>query len=246
MRWIIRNQIADRVRPAWFGLRNITVRPASDPLLEEIRLRGGELQARYRDPAEALPAFTPARRMYHALGLDPSKTRPSSEALVRRILQGKGLYRVNSAVDAANLASITIFRSIGLYDADWIRPESPGEGPVNGPSPPVVRAGLPGAVGNGPGTPAGVVILRLGRTGEEYAGIGKETVHLGGRPALFDLVGPFGNPSSDSDRTKVTLETRRLLFVLFEPSDEAPEAIEKRLAACRQIMLRHVGGELED
>lgn len=226
MRWIIRNDVTDRVHPAWFGLRAVTVRPASEALHQEIQLRAGELQTRYRDPASALPAFTPARRMYHACGLDPSKTRPSSEALVRRILQGKGLYQVNTAVDAANLASITVFRSIGLYDADRIVPEAP-------------------SAPNSSGLAAGVVRLREGRHGDQYPGIGKEAVHLEGRPAMIDANGPFGNPSADSDRTKVTLETRRLLFVLFEPVGEDPAEVEKRLEVCRRILLRHVGGEVE-
>ena len=239
MRWIIRNELTNRVHPAWFGLRDVTVETSSDALREEIRLRGGELQARYRDPASALPAFAPARKMYHALGLDPSKTRPSSEALVRRVLQGKELYRVNTAVDAANLASRAVQRSIGLYDADLIEPIRPG------------ATGDPSeAIANGSGTanPAavGVIVLRLGRAGEDYAGIGKETIHLDGRPALFDQVGPFGNPSADSDRTRVTLGTKRLLFVLFEGKDEPPAEIERRLNACRQIMQRHVGGQADD
>ena len=93
---------------------------------------------------------------------------------------------------------------------------------------------------------AGVITLRLGLPGEEYPGIGKEMIHLEGRPALFDRLGPFGNPSSDSDRTKVTVMTTRLLFVLFEPVDEPSAAIEKRLALCRETMLRHLGGEAEE
>lgn len=89
----------------------------------------GELNAlveRYRalwpEPAAAAEALKPARKLYHALGIDPSKIRPSSEALLRRVLQGKGLYEVNAVVDAANLASLTLLLSVGLYDADKIRP----------------------------------------------------------------------------------------------------------------------------
>lgn len=237
MRWIIRNELTERVAPAWFGLRGVTVEAASDALAEEIRLRGGEIQACYRDPAAALPAFTPARRMYHAIGLDPSKTRPSSEALVRRILLGKGLYRVNTAVDAANLASITVHRSIGLYDADRIEPLLPSEAAIATDSP---------ARSSEAGAGVGVIILRLGRAGEEYGGIGKETIHLEGRPALFDQQGPFGNPSADSDRTRVTPETKRLLFVLFEGHTEPRGEIDRRLGVCRQIMQRHLGGEIDN
>jgi DNA/RNA-binding domain of Phe-tRNA-synthetase-like protein len=64
---------------------------------------------------------------------------------------------------------------------------------------------------------SGAVELRLGRDGEEYAGIRKEVVHLAGRLTLADAEGAFGNPTSDSARTMVTLQTRQALFVVFTP-----------------------------
>jgi DNA/RNA-binding domain of Phe-tRNA-synthetase-like protein len=54
--------------------------------------------------------------MFRAWGVDPSKYRPSSEALLRRVSQGKGLYRVNNIVDALNLSSIESGWPYGLYD----------------------------------------------------------------------------------------------------------------------------------
>ncbi len=85
-----------------------------------------ELEDQYRrlwaEPTAARDALHPARKLYHALGIDPSKTRPSSEALLRRVLQKKGLYRVNAVVDAANFASLTLLLPIGLYDAAKISP----------------------------------------------------------------------------------------------------------------------------
>ena len=72
--------------------------------------------------------------------------------------------------------------------------------------------------------------------------IGKEMIHLGDRPTLADLVGPFGNPSSDSDRTKVTLDTRSLLFVLFEPREEPDASVNEHLLLSKGILSRHVGG----
>jgi DNA/RNA-binding domain of Phe-tRNA-synthetase-like protein len=63
----------------------------------------------------------------------------------------------------------------------------------------------------------GQVELRLGREGEEYAGIRKDTVHLAGRLTLADDLGPFGNPTSDSARTMVTEETVRVMVVIFAP-----------------------------
>lgn len=60
------------------------------------------------------------RKVYKACGKDPSRYRPASEALIRRILQGKGLYRINTLVDLINLASIKYGYSIGGFDASKI------------------------------------------------------------------------------------------------------------------------------
>jgi DNA/RNA-binding domain of Phe-tRNA-synthetase-like protein len=56
------------------------------------------------------------RSMFRAWDMDPSKYRPSSEALLRRIVQGKGLYRVSNVVDIGNLASIETGWPLGCYD----------------------------------------------------------------------------------------------------------------------------------
>ena len=58
------------------------------------------------------------RRIYRACGKDPSRYRPASEALIRRILQGKKLYQIDTLVDLINLASIVYGYSIGGFDAD--------------------------------------------------------------------------------------------------------------------------------
>lgn len=58
------------------------------------------------------------RRVYRACGKDPSRYRPASEALIRRMLQGKQLYQIDTLVDLVNLASIAYGYSIGGFDAD--------------------------------------------------------------------------------------------------------------------------------
>ncbi|HEB79942.1 MAG TPA: hypothetical protein ENI79_05665, partial [Rhodospirillales bacterium] len=70
----------------------------------------------------AIPAIAAARRAYKALGKDPARYRPSAEALLRRVKQGKGLYRVNNAVDVNNMVSLKPGVSIGLYDMDVLVP----------------------------------------------------------------------------------------------------------------------------
>jgi DNA/RNA-binding domain of Phe-tRNA-synthetase-like protein len=77
--------------------------------------------------------------MFREWGMDPSKYRPSSEALLRRVVQGKGLYRVSNAVDICNLGSIETGWPYGCYDRARIR------------APIVLRHGAPGEMYEGIG-----------------------------------------------------------------------------------------------
>ena len=79
------------------------------------------------------------RAMFRAWGVDPSKYRPSSEALLRRVVQGKGLYRVSNLVDIGNLGSIETGWPYGCYDRSRIAP------------PIVFRHGAPGEAYEGIG-----------------------------------------------------------------------------------------------
>ncbi|MDD5171552.1 MAG: phenylalanine--tRNA ligase beta subunit-related protein [Candidatus ainarchaeum sp.] len=60
------------------------------------------------------------RALFSQAGTDPTKDRPSGEALIRRIMAGKGLYRINAAVDVNNIVSILSGCPCGLYDLDRI------------------------------------------------------------------------------------------------------------------------------
>ena len=61
------------------------------------------------------------RDFFWKLGIDPTKIRPASEALIRRILQGKNIPKINTAVDAYNLVSIETHIAIGAFDDDLLR-----------------------------------------------------------------------------------------------------------------------------
>jgi DNA/RNA-binding domain of Phe-tRNA-synthetase-like protein len=74
---------------------------------------------------ESLAAAEPVRAvraMFREWGMDPSKYRPSSEALLRRVVQGKGLYRVSNVVDVGNLGSLETGWPYGCYDRSKINP----------------------------------------------------------------------------------------------------------------------------
>jgi DNA/RNA-binding domain of Phe-tRNA-synthetase-like protein len=74
--------------------------------------------AKLADPRAILeaPAILATRAGYKALGKDPARYRGSAEALLRRVIAGKGLPRINSVVDAINLVSVESRLPIGLYD----------------------------------------------------------------------------------------------------------------------------------
>lgn len=67
------------------------------------------------------PLFRAYRDFFWSVGVDPTKTRPASEALVRRILAGKMLPTISTAVDAYNLASIRTGVPIAAFDADRLK-----------------------------------------------------------------------------------------------------------------------------
>jgi DNA/RNA-binding domain of Phe-tRNA-synthetase-like protein len=64
--------------------------------------------------------LAPARALYKRFGIDPTRVRPSSEALLRRLKKGESLPRVNSLVDVANALSVQLQVPVGLYDLDKV------------------------------------------------------------------------------------------------------------------------------
>ena len=90
------------------------------PLWDEIHALGERYQAELDTTLikERIPGIAATRRVYKACGKDPSRYRPAAEALIRRMLQGKDLYQIDTLVDLINLASIRFGYSIGGFDAD--------------------------------------------------------------------------------------------------------------------------------
>ena len=89
----------------------------SEGLWKEINQLGDTFKATLTtETLKDLPGIAATRRVYRACGKDPSRYRPASEALIRRMLQGKSLYQINTLVDLINLASIKYGYSIGGFD----------------------------------------------------------------------------------------------------------------------------------
>jgi DNA/RNA-binding domain of Phe-tRNA-synthetase-like protein len=173
------------------------------------RLGAPLLEAERRVRAAPPPEREAVRAMYRKVGLDPTKRRPSSEALLRRVLRGDALPRVNVLVDVCNWCSLELQLPYGVYDAAHL---------------------------------SGDVELRLGEAGEEYPGIRKDAVHVGGRLTLADALGPFGNPSADSARTMVTQATTAALVVIYAPAGLPSATLAAALALTAGRILEFAGG----
>jgi len=112
--------------------------PALTTALEDgAEIRMQELMG---EAASTDPVIAGVRAFFKAIGKDPSRYRPSSEALTRRVLSGKELYRVNNVVDCGNLVSLMTGVPIGCYDAAWLKGDTLA-----------FRVGQPGETYNGIG-----------------------------------------------------------------------------------------------
>ncbi len=108
-------ELSSIVRPGaiwWTGATVVLHEHRLDPLLAE-----AEAKVRATPPAESAAV----RTMYKKVGLDPTKTRPSNEALLRRVRKGDTVPRINSAVDVVNWCSLEFQLPYGLYDAAKIQ-----------------------------------------------------------------------------------------------------------------------------
>jgi len=100
---------------------DVNVAESSVELLAEMNTRIQHISESLSiESISKIPTIAASRKAYKACGKDPARYRLSAEALLRRVVSGKGLYHINNVVDQLNLVSITTGFSIGGYDADQI------------------------------------------------------------------------------------------------------------------------------
>jgi DNA/RNA-binding domain of Phe-tRNA-synthetase-like protein len=107
-------ELAGIVRPAVLWLDGAVV-VEREPRLDLV-FANVEAAMRVAPPADAAAV----RTMYKQVGIDPTKTRPSSEALLRRVRKGDSLPRINSMVDVCNWCSLEFQLPYGLYDLNRV------------------------------------------------------------------------------------------------------------------------------
>ena len=185
MKIIVSDEI-EQVCPGFVGAcveADVVNTPYCEGLWKEIHELGEHYKATLTtESLKELSGIQATRRVYKACGKDPSRYRPASEQLIRRMLQGKELYQIDTLVDLINLASIRYGYSIGGFDADKF-------------------------VGD-------TLTLGIGRAGEPYEGIGRGMLNIEGLPVYRDQLGGVGTPTSDNERTKITLDTRHLVVLI--------------------------------
>ncbi len=115
----ISQQLKAKCAKVALGCVQAEVETGETPVALDDALRASEERiAKLADPRMILetPAILATRAGYKALGKDPARYRGSAEALLRRVIAGKGLPRINSVVDVINLVSVESRLPIGLYD----------------------------------------------------------------------------------------------------------------------------------
>ncbi|HET7871731.1 MAG TPA: phenylalanine--tRNA ligase beta subunit-related protein [Terriglobales bacterium] len=181
----------------------------SEPLWVEINQLLGRLTATFQpDQVNSIPQIAAMRNAYKTLGKDPSRYRGSAEALLRRVLAGKGLYQVNTVVDINNLFSLETLLPVGSYD--------------------LVHVSAP-------------VELRIGQTGESYKGIRKDQINIENLPVFADANGPFGSPTSDSERAMIRPESKEILMAIFSFVGE--NGLDDATSHAADLLRRHAQAE---
>ena len=211
---IIVSEEIKQVCPAFVGAAveaQVTNSPYSQELWDEIHAWEERFRSELTtESLKELSGIAATRRVYKACGKDPSRYRPASEQLIRRMLQGKELYQIDTLVDLVNLASIVYGYSIGGFDADKM-------------------------VGD-------TLTLGIGREGEPYEGIGRGLLNIAGLPVYRDQQGGVGTPTSDNERTKMTLATTHLL-VLINGYDGQEDRVRQNAEFIQQLVRKYCQSE---
>ncbi len=209
MKVIVSKEI-ETVCPSFVGAC-VEAKVENSPYCKELWDEINALGEKYRqtlstETLKQMSGIEATRRVYRACGKDPSRYRPASEALIRRMLQGKTLYQIDTLVDLVNLASIAYGYSIGGFDADKFKGDT--------------------------------LTLGVGKAGEPYEGIGRGMINIEGLPVYRDAEGGVGTPTSDNERTKISLGTNHTV-VLINGYDGNEEQVRKNAEFIQSLLKKY-------
>jgi DNA/RNA-binding domain of Phe-tRNA-synthetase-like protein len=194
-------------------IRSVHIMKESTELEAQKREIIREIQSRYSlEQVKDEPLFRAYRDFFWSVGVDPTKIRPASEALVRRILSGGKLPTINTAVDAYNLASACSGIPIAAFDTDTLSGDL------------TMRFAREGEIFFGIGMEKPVVL-------QEKQVILNDSKNI---VAVY--------PYRDSDATKVTMDTRNIRILICGVPRVERERVIKEFDVCAGYLKKYAGG----
>ncbi len=197
------------------AISNVFVEKENEKIRELKKAAYSEVKAKYNvEKLKDNPVIRAYRDFYWKLDIDPTKTRPSGEALLRRVLHGNELPTISTAVDAYNLASMRTMIPISGFDREKLSP------PFN------IRFAKDGEEFTGIGMNTPITLTS------------KMLVLADSKHVLCIY------PHRDAERTKITEKTKNILIVGYGAPEITPqqlkEAVEMALAYIKMVS----GGEI--
>ncbi|MBU7045548.1 MAG: hypothetical protein HXS54_03850 [Theionarchaea archaeon] len=166
-------------------IHDITVERESSNLEEFKKEFISRIRSEYDlETLKDIPELRLYRDFFWKIGIDPTKVRPASEALIRRVIQGKELPKINTLVDTYNLASMESRVPLAAFDNDLISPDL------------LLRFAAKGEAFTGIGMKTPVLLE------------GNELVIQSGD----EIIALY--PHRDADKSKITLSTRSVFMVV--------------------------------
>lgn len=194
-------------------VRGMSIR-GENPELEALKDRAmRDVRAKYNvDSLKDVPSIRAYRNFLWRIGIDPTKNRPASEALIRRVLLGGSLPKINTFVDSLNLSSMLSEVAIASFDLDRVMGE------------PILRYAVRGESFYGIGMDKPLILE------------GNELIISddGGVIAIY--------PYRDSERTKITERTRDALLVFCGVPGISLEMLREAMDMAVKIITRFCGG----
>jgi DNA/RNA-binding domain of Phe-tRNA-synthetase-like protein len=189
-----------------------------DPGLEEFKEEVfAEVRSRFTlEGLKDEPVFRAYRDFFWRIGVDPTKNRPAAEALIRRVLGGRSIPRINTVVDAYNMASMTTCIALAAFDISRLNGEI------------IMRFGNKGEEFLGIGMDKPMTLA------------GGEIVMTD----ASRLIAIY--PHRDADYSRVTLQTKNLMLVSCGvpgiPIDQLKDALDK----ASEFVVKFCGGTVGD
>ncbi len=192
----------------------------------EVRLEDPELEAFKEEVIERIkgrwaleqlrehPVFRAYRDFFWRVGVDPTKTRPASEALIRRVLRGRSLPRINTFVDAYNLASMEAAVPLAAFDMAWLSGDL------------LMREAIMGEEFLGIGMTKPVVL----EGGEVVVEDGEKLV------AIY--------PYRDAEVAKITVDTEDILMLVCGVPNVGTDILNHAERISKEYVTRFCGGSL--